>query len=237
MEAIEARALTLGLRGRRALDLACGTGKSTALLLDRGYSVTACDISAAMIAEARAKFPQHARRFRVADMRALPPLGEFDFVLCLDDAVNYLLSDEELDKTFASVAGLLSTAGVFAFDVNSLRTYRTTFAGDAIRSGETVFMAWHGEASASFRQRDIGRATVDIFAKRPDRLWERSSMQHVQRHHSTETVTAALTRAGLECVACGQHPGALLDDYVDEETHIKVMFFARRVPTPPDERR
>ena len=43
--AIERRAIALGLRGKRALDLACGTGNSTAPLLARGYSVRGCDIS------------------------------------------------------------------------------------------------------------------------------------------------------------------------------------------------
>src|SRR5690349_16268572 len=92
--AIERRAVALGLRGRRALDLACGTGNSTGPLFARGYSVRACDISARMIREARRKYREQADAFLVADMRALPALGEFDLVLCLDDAVNYLLSEE-----------------------------------------------------------------------------------------------------------------------------------------------
>lgn len=92
MGAIEDRAAALGLGGRRALDLACGTGKSTAQLIARGYSVLACDISPGMIAQAQSRYPEHADRFLVADMRDLPELGEFDLILCLDDAVNYLLS-------------------------------------------------------------------------------------------------------------------------------------------------
>ncbi len=43
---IESRALACGLVGRRALDIGCGTGKSFAPLLARGYSVSACDLSA-----------------------------------------------------------------------------------------------------------------------------------------------------------------------------------------------
>ena len=93
---IDRRAVELGPRGRRALDLACGTGKSTAQLVARGYSVLACDISEGMVREARRKFPAHADRFLIADMRQLPSLGQFDFVLCLDDAVNYLLTEDEL---------------------------------------------------------------------------------------------------------------------------------------------
>src|SRR2546421_7976802 len=145
VETIERRAQRLGLRGCRALDLGCGTGKSTAELLDRGYDVTACDISTQMVAEARRKFPRHAGRFLVADMRALPELGHFDLVLCLDDAVNYLLTEEELEATFAGVAAALAPSGVFAFDLNSLLTYRTSFASDAVREGEGVLLAWRGE--------------------------------------------------------------------------------------------
>jgi ubiquinone/menaquinone biosynthesis C-methylase UbiE len=73
--AIERRAGALGLQGRRALDLACGTGNSTGPLLARGYAVRACDISPEMIGEARRKYPDRADTFVVADMRALPDLG------------------------------------------------------------------------------------------------------------------------------------------------------------------
>ena len=147
--AIERRALRLGLRGRRALDLACGTGNSTGPLLARGYSVLACDISPAMIEQARRKYPQHADSFLVADIRDLPNLGEFDLVLCLDDAINYLLSQRELEEAFGSVARLLSPSGVFAFDVNSLRTYRTSFAEDTVREGDGVLLAWPCPRSCS----------------------------------------------------------------------------------------
>src|SRR5438309_1597161 len=79
IDAIEEQARRLGLPGRHALDLACGTGKSTFPLAERGYSVRACDISEGMIAEARRKHPGLADAFSVADMRDLPNLGRFDF--------------------------------------------------------------------------------------------------------------------------------------------------------------
>ena len=227
--AIERRALGLGLRGKRALDLACGTGNSTGPLLSLGYSVTACDISPMMISEARRKYPGLADSFLVADMRRLPDLGEFDLVLCLDDAINYLLSTRELEDTFRCVADALSPSGVFAFDVNSLLTYRTSFAQAIVKHGDGVLLAWQGESDDGFERGDIGAATVEIFSERSDGLWERSSMRHVQRHHSTEAVRGALARAGLECVLAGQHPGAQLEDAIDDEHHIKVVYLARHV--------
>jgi SAM-dependent methyltransferase len=226
MEAIEKRAVALGLSGRRALDLACGTGKSTAELIARGYSVRACDISPGMIAQAQSRYPTHADRFMVADMRDLPELGEFDLILCLDDAVNYLLSADELAAAFSGAARVLAPSGIFAFDVNSLRTYRTTFSLDTVREGDGVLLAWKGESEATFARGEVGAATVEIFVSRQDGLWERRSMRHVQRHHPPDTIRSALASAGLECVVAGQHPGARLEDGFDDERHIKLVYFA-----------
>ena len=229
LDAIEDQARSLGLRGRRALDLACGTGKSTEALLTRGYSVVACDISEAMIAQAKRNLPAYSDAFSVADMRELPQLGTFDFVLCLDDAINYLLSDQELDATFSGVSRVLARNGVFAFDVNSLLTYRTSFAETAVQEADGAFFAWRGEGASSLAPGDTSSAVVEIFAQRDDGLWERHTMRHLQRHHPRRAIHLALDQAGLECCATfGQHPGARLDPLVDEERHIKLVHFAKR---------
>jgi SAM-dependent methyltransferase len=223
---IERRAVALGLQGRRALDLACGTGNSTGPLLARGYSVLACDISAGMVEEARRKHPAHADAFQVADMRDLPALGEFDLVLCLDDAVNYLLSEDELTATFAGVARVLAPHGIFAFDVNSLLTYRTSFAHDMVKEDDGVLLAWQGETTPEFGCGEIGTARVVMFGEDGSGQWHRREMRHVQRHHPPDVVRSALRRAGLACQLAGQHPGARLEDVVDDERHIKIVYFA-----------
>src|SRR3954462_3205180 len=53
--------------GNRLLDVACGTGKSFMPMLQRGYAVTACDLSPAMADRARARLGRHGE-VRVADM-------------------------------------------------------------------------------------------------------------------------------------------------------------------------
>ena len=227
--AIEHRASLLGLTGRRALDIACGTGNSTVPLIARGYSVVGCDISRRMIEEARRKLPGHADSLFVADMRELPALGEFDLVLCLDDGVNYLLSDTELEDTFAGVARVLSRGGVFAFDVNSLLTYRTSFAETFVTETDGRFFAWRGEATPEIQPGELASASVEIFAERGSGLWERHRMRTVQRHHPRQAINAALEAAGLSCCATlGQHRGAVLEGVADEGRHIKLVYFARR---------
>src|SRR4029077_16232734 len=91
-----------GLPGRRLLDVACGTGKSFIPMLEWGWEVTACDISGSMIEQAREKVGGNVE-LRVADMRELPRYGEFDLVLCLDDAINYQLTLDELEQTLRSL--------------------------------------------------------------------------------------------------------------------------------------
>src|SRR5882762_1378125 len=55
-----------GLQGRRLLDVGCGTGKSFIPMLERGWEVTACDISPQMLDKARGKVGR-AARLSVAD--------------------------------------------------------------------------------------------------------------------------------------------------------------------------
>jgi SAM-dependent methyltransferase len=227
ISAIEHRARGLGLRGHRALDVACGTGKSTEPLFARGYSVLACDISEGMVSEARRKFPDRAESFLVADMRSLPPLGEFDLIICLDDSMNYLLEDEELEAAFQGIARCLSRTGVFVFDVNSLATYRTSFAATEVREEEGLFFAWRGETEPDFQPGGTATATTEIFAQRSNGCWERSAMRHVQRHHAPDTIRQLLEEAGMSCrLVVGQKPGATLEDSWDEERNTKLLYFA-----------
>jgi len=235
--AVEHRARRLGLRGRRALDIACGTGKSTEPLLNRGYSVLGCDISAGMVREAQRKFPAFAGDFLVADMRELPPLGEFDLVLCVDDALNYLLSDRELEDVFGCVASVLATDGIFAFDLNSLATYRSAFTQTILREAEGLLFAWRGEETSSLMPGETAAATIEVFAERGGGCWERTTSRHLQRHHPPDAVHEALRNAELECCeVAGQLPGAELEDSADEDRHIKLVYFARRSKPQPGPR-
>jgi SAM-dependent methyltransferase len=225
---IEARALGLGLTGRRALDIGCGTGRSFVPLLARGYEVCACDLSPEMVDEARAKHAFAVEDLFVADMRALPEIGTFDLVTCLDDAINYLLSESELRDTFRGVSRLLAPGGIFAFDVNSLKTYRTTFTQTFVREDAGALFCWRGEATSPIDPGDAASASIEAFIEGEDALWQRVTSRHVQRHHPPELVRATLEAAGLECsMVAGQLGGGHLEDRADETEHIKLVYLAR----------
>lgn len=225
-ERVLALARRHGLQGEAALDLACGTGNSFLPLLRRGFAVTACDISPAMLAEAAMKAPE--ARLVQADLRALPELGSFDLVTCVDDSLNYLLDREELLAAFRGVAANLAPDGVVVFDLNSLRAYRETFARDSVMEAGGAVFAWRGEAGGEEPEGCEAAAVVEVFAPAGNGLYERIITRHEQRHFPRAEVVEALGAAGLECVAVmGALDSGELVEPAAEEAHLKVVYIAR----------
>ncbi|MEA2280273.1 MAG: hypothetical protein QOK21_880 [Solirubrobacteraceae bacterium] len=234
---LERLALDAGLRGRRLLDVACGTGKSYEPFLARGYTVTACDISPRMLEHARVRRP--GARLAEADMRALPVLGSFDLVCLLDDAVNYLDSAAELTDTLRGVARNLAPDGVVLFDANTLVAYRSFFAEPRlVRDGDRL-LVWDGRADPAFAPGDACTAELHVFAPSgsPSR-WSHGLSVHRQRHHPRQVVERALHDAGFGWSRCsGIHVGGTHDDVLDEEHHTKAVHVARLTAPPQGEGR
>jgi SAM-dependent methyltransferase len=218
----------LGLRGTTVLDLACGTGKSFLPFLRRGFKVTGCDVSRAMLAEAARKAPGAV--LVKADVRELGRLGRFDLVTCFDDSLNYLLGEEELVAALRSAARNLAPHGLLLFDLNTLLTYRTTFAQDSVTTPDGTVFAWRGESASDAEPGCDAAATIEVFAPREDGLYERSSSRHVQRHHPVDRVMAALADAGLDCRGVhGVRDDGSLEGDLDEARHLKVLYAATLV--------
>jgi SAM-dependent methyltransferase len=224
---LEGLARECGLRGRRLLDVACGTGKSFLPYLDRGYEVCGCDISPAMLEAASAKAGDRAR-LEVCDMRDLPRLGSFDFVCCIDDAVNYLLAYDELVAAFTGFARNLAPGGVVLFDVNSVATYRTFFGSMTVLMSDDRVLVWDGHASESFGAGDLAQSTLEALNRRDDGTWWRERCVHHQRHHAHATVQSALRRAGLQPVAVrGMRLDGTVTETFDELENSKAVYVAR----------
>jgi SAM-dependent methyltransferase len=214
-----------GLAGRRLLDLACGTGNSFLPFLRRGFSVTGCDASAAMLAHAAAKAP-HVELVQ-CDLRGLPELGRFDLVTCFDDSLNYLLDEAGLEAAFAGMSAALAPGGLVVFDLNSLLAYRTTFACHSVSEADGRLFAWRGSSAADARPGCEAEAVVDVFAPREGEVYSRVTTVHRQRHFPRERVMALLGAAGLECVAVhGVLPDCSLAERADDAVHPKVVYTA-----------
>lgn len=216
-----AKAEEAGMGGKRLLDIACGTGMSTLPMLDRGWTVTGCDISPAMLDIARGKVGKRADLFE-ADMRELPNFGEFDLVWAINDPLNYLLDVEELEAAFDGMRRNVAANGIVLFDVNTLVTYRTFFSNEIVVHSEEGRLVWQGQLSPA----DVSTGT---FAEARFNVEGDADMTsvHRQRHFTETEVLAALTAAGLDCIAqFGEKDGDLTPG-LDEDLHSKAVYLCR----------
>ena len=222
LEGIERLALAHGLAGRRVLDVACGTGKSFAPLLQRGYAVTACDVSPRMAALAKLRAKGRAHIF-VADMRALPALDPFDLITCLDDAVCHLLSAQDVLAALHGMRRNLAPGGLAVFDVALPRAYAE--AADAIAGDDRQVVLWRAPEDRG-AEVDV---RVDVFTERPDGLYERARLHQRHRRHRVDVLRALAARAGLTVLAVhGQQAGGVLCPDLDEARHRKALFVLTR---------
>jgi SAM-dependent methyltransferase len=224
--AIDRLARDHGLHGRRALDVACGTGKSLEALLELGYDATGCDASAGMAAVARRKLAGRAE-VHVADMRELPVYGSFDLITCLDDALNHLPSPADVEAALRAMAANLAPDGLLAFDVNTLTAYRET--GDRIVEDAERIVLWHGAPARLDRPGGRAEVAMDVMSRRGDGLWRRASASWGHWHYPLDSIPPIAAAAGLDVVAVrGQHPGGRLEPDADEQRHRKALFLVRR---------
>ena len=214
-----------GLTERRALDVACGTGRSFMPLLERGYEVVGCDSSPEMLLKA-ADCAGGRAALHLADMRELPCFGSFPLVTCLDDAVNHLDSELDLLHALRGMRANLSRGGVLIFDVNLLSAYADV--PGTVLQDDGRLVCWTSSGRLIERSGGAAEVVIDVFARAAGDLWRHSRAVQRHRHFAVSTVEELAARAGLEVLAVhGQRPGAFLDPHVDEAVHHKAVLVAR----------
>lgn len=102
----------------RVLDYGCGTGRVCAALASHYSSVVGCDISAGMIAIARAALPAQALLVlpTETDLTPVAAYGPFDAVLLMH-AVALHISAEQLLAVVPQISNMLVSGGVVVLDL------------------------------------------------------------------------------------------------------------------------
>ncbi|MBR6107158.1 MAG: class I SAM-dependent methyltransferase [Oscillospiraceae bacterium] len=163
----------------RVLDCACGIGTQAIGLALLGYPVTASDLSAGEIVEAkrRAAARRASLRFAQADFRALADVfpEQYDIVIAMDNALPHMLTHEDFVQAVRSIIGRLRTGGMFAAsirDYDALLAEKPAFSPPYVHKTETgqrvLFQTWDwiGE-NYRFTQyiiEDDGEASVSKFS-------------------------------------------------------------------------
>ncbi|MFE6668702.1 class I SAM-dependent methyltransferase [Streptomyces sp. NPDC057697] len=105
----------IGRDGASVLDCSCGIGTQAIGLAQRGHHVTGTDISPRAAARAAREAARRSLDLRTAaaDMRRLPfPDGRFDTVVCADNSLPHLLTDQDVRTALAEMRRVLRPSGL-----------------------------------------------------------------------------------------------------------------------------
>lgn len=191
---------------RRVLDLGCGTGNMMLAFCLAGCRVFGIDSSESMLERAREKF-DHLRRpatfihCRMQDLafESSAPLHEhsFDLITCCFDSLNYLLEDEDLERTCFGVARLLAPGGIFVFDITMPAEFETWKSHQEVLH-ESDHLLVYEQLHYHADQRCATGEIVWFKSFGEDTTWWRYRETHHERAWSDSEISAALARAGLQ---------------------------------------
>ena len=130
------------------LDAACGTGRYSQYLAERGHQVIGVDRSPAMLAKAREKLPES--EFREGDLEALPlPSGSVDLAVCALALVHL----PEVGRAVAELARVVRPGGqVIISDVHPFLVLLGWQAQFHTARGGTGFMRLHPHLPSDYCQ-------------------------------------------------------------------------------------
>lgn len=187
--------------GHRVLDLACGAGRYSGLLVDEGLQVTGLDYSRDLLAAAGAATP--GARFLRGDMRALPFGRRFDAVVMFFTSFGYFETDVEHARVLSEVARVLVPGGRFLLDYVRRE--------DVIASLEPESSEERDGYRIDSRRRitdDGRRVEKDVALTRPDG----STLDYTEsvRLYGPDEVRGMLAVAGFEAVGAIDAPAPRL---------------------------
>jgi len=186
-----------GLRPRSVLDLACGTGRVSRILAQRGYDVVGVDGSPGMIQQAVAKNKDVPITFLCQRMQDLDLNRQFDLVICLFDSLNYLTDPNDLQQTFCRVADHLRPGGLFIFDINAEAAFEMDlFTQSNLDRNRRVQYAWRANYDPQTRICEVHMR----FCVNQEDVRREFREVHRQRCYTVGEVRSALRNAGLTCL-------------------------------------
>ena len=182
---------------RSVAELGCGTGSLTLLLAQRGYAVTAVDLSPDMLALAEQKCRGLGVRFLCQDMSRLALPGEADAVVSCLDSVNYVTRPAALRRTFARVYRALAPGGLFLFDVKTPSALEGADGQTYLDEDDGLFCVWRAD---HYPRRRVCSYGLDLFLRQEDGSWSRDGEYHEEYAYTMKELRGFLQDAGFQAV-------------------------------------
>jgi SAM-dependent methyltransferase len=134
--------------GRRALELAIGTGRVALPLSERGVRVSGIELSEAMVDRLRRKPGSGAIDVTLGDMTTTRVEGEFGLVYLVFNTIKNLLTQEAQVECFRNAASHLESDGHFVVEVSLPILQR-------LPPGETHRVFHHDDRHLGFDEYDV----------------------------------------------------------------------------------
>ena len=180
------------------VDLGCGTGVLTRILAAQGFDMIGVDSSVSMLDIARSKNEDKSILYLNQDMRELELYSTVGAVISVCDCVNYLLTEEDVLKTFKQVNNYLYPRGLFIFDFNTVHRYRDVYGESVIAENrEEGSFIWENYYNNDSR---LNEYDLTIYSLREDGTYNRAEETHIQRGYEPEEMTRLVNKAGLGLV-------------------------------------
>lgn len=217
--------------GKRMLDLGCGTGNITIPLAQKGFRITAIDLSAEMLGQAKRKSEvlqlpidwqlQDMANLQLTEANGADPL--FDAAIATFDAFNYLTEAEDLQHLLQTLDFLLADNGLLVFDLQTpykLREYL----------GNQIFTLHHPQVEYMWENHfdedeQICQMDITFFVKQENGLYQRVTESHREKVYEFDLLEMWLNLNGFKVLAIYQE---LAETDVQQNDH-RAVFVARHL--------
>ena len=186
-----------GIKGKKIIDVGCGTGLLAVKLAKAGALVTGVDLSRDMlnIAEKRARDLSLKIDFLEKPMQEIEGQEQYDAAVIAIDSLNYLPDRKSVLNTFIGIHSVLKSGGMLMFDVHS--TFKTDvifMEGPFTYESDRVSYIWNTEEGD---EEHSVLSELSFFVKEESGLYRRFNERHVQKTFSVFDYVDLLQKGGF----------------------------------------
>ena len=191
------------------LEIGCGTGSMARCLAKKGFDMIGIDNSEEMLAIAREKNAdcEGDILYLCQDMREFELYGTVRAVISVCDSMNYILSEEDLQKVFKLVNNYLDPQGIFIFDLDTEFAYREILGDNTIAENrEEGSFIWE---NTYYEEELMNEINLTLFIPNhsskeqieTNTLYHKFEETHYRKAYSVDRVKQLIEEAGMEWVA------------------------------------
>lgn len=172
------------------LDLCCGTGTMTKLLLDEGFDMIAVDASEDMLMEARQKCGDILALCQ--DATELDLFGTVDAAISSLDSINYI-DPQNFNKVLRRLHYFIRPDGLFIFDIRPESWLKDMDGMTSVDETDDTLCLWRADFDDDINALTYG---IDLFVEDENGKWDRSFEEHIEYVYTLDFIKDQLEMCG-----------------------------------------